>query len=456
VIPIFNLAIKDGRDGFEARLAALRLTASAGSEAAVRVQQILADVKNRGDEALVHYMRQWTDPDFSAARIRVTKRELATAERKMDKSLRRSIAKAIDHVRKYQEHIRPRAHKPIMLGGAELGLRFTPVDSVGLTVPGGTAVLFSSVIMLAVPAQVAGVPTGAISVVSPPPTRKNGPAGAARSPRGRRAERSGDISPLVLGTCHMLGIENVYRIGGAQGVAALAFGTESVRPASMIAGPGNVYVQLAKQQLAGLVGSDNGFYGPSEVAVIADGSADPRRVAADLIAQAEHDPGKCFLISWSDTVVKRILEFVEEMTPARSRKQAIERAFATEAAVALVKGPAEAAEVADRIAAEHVTLAVADPRKWLAQLRHGGEFFLGDQTPVAAGDYYAGPSHCLPTGSTARFASGVSAYTFLKRSGTVAYPRQGMPAAAIDAIARLAEAEGLDGHAESARVRGRK
>jgi histidinol dehydrogenase len=327
----------------------------------------------------------------------------------------------------------------VKIGGATLGLRFTPVESAGLTVPGGKAVLFSSLIMLAVPAMVAGVPPEAIAVVNPPPTR-------------RADEPVDDISPLVLATCRMLGLSRLYRIGGAQAVAALAYGTRSVERVALIAGPGNVFVQLAKQQLAGLVGSDNGFYGPSEIVTIADGSARPERVAADLIAQAEHDPGKCFLVCWSRKVIERIAAEVERQKAMRGRVDAIEKALETESAAVLVKNEKQALEIADTIAAEHVNLAVKDPRKMLAKLKHGGEFFLGDQTPVAAGDYYAGPSHCLPTGTTARFASGISVYTFLKRSGTVEYPR-GMDARTVADIARLAEAEGLDAHAESVRVR---
>ena len=231
----------------------------------------------------------------------------------------------------------------------------------------------------------------------------------------------------------------------------MALGTERVEPVDFIAGPGNVYTQIAKAQLAGTVGMD-GFYGPSEIVTIADGSAEPRRVAADLIAQAEHDPGKCFLVSWSAEAIERIRIEVQRQLQKRGRVAAIERALNEESAAILVRDEAQAAQVANMIAAEHVNLAVADPDAWLTKVRHGGEFFLGDQTPVAAGDYYAGPSHCLPTGTTARFASGVSVYTFLKRSGTVCY-RDGMPAEVIQRIARLAEAEGLDGHADSARAR---
>jgi histidinol dehydrogenase len=438
-LPIFDLSTPAGRGAFEERLSKLRATASASGEAAQTVASIVEDVRTRGDEALVRYMRHWTDPDFSTARIRVTGKELAAAEKQIDPKIRRAIKTSIEHVREYQEHIKPRDPRPVKIGGATLGLRFTPVESVGLTVPGGRAVLFSSLIMLAVPAMVAGVPREAISVINPPPTRREG-------------EPVADISPLVLATCRMLGIERVYRIGGAQAVAALAYGTQSVETVAMVAGPGNVFVQLAKQQLAGLVGSDNGFYGPSEIVTLADTTADPARVAADLIAQAEHDPGKCFLVAWSRRVVERIAAEVERQKAGRRRLAAIEKALANESAAVLAKNQKQALEIADTIAAEHVNLAVKDPRATLAKLKHGGEFFLGDQTPVAAGDYYAGPSHCLPTGTTARFASGISVFTFLKRSGTVEYPR-GVDARTIEDIAAMAVAEGLDGHAESVRVR---
>ncbi|MFP6640313.1 MAG: histidinol dehydrogenase, partial [Myxococcota bacterium] len=245
-----------------------------------------------------------------------------------------------------------------------------------------------------------------------------------------------------------------YRIGGAQAVAALALGTERVQPVDLVAGPGNVFVQLAKQMLAGVCGTDGGFYGPSEIVTIADETADPRCVAADLIAQAEHDPGKCFLVTWSREVIDRIVTELDAQRSQRGRTKAIDAALAEASAALLVADEDEAAERADEIAGEHVNLAVADPEAWLDRLHNGGEFFLGDQTPVAAGDYFAGPSHCLPTGTTARFASGISVYTFLKRSGRIRY-RDGMPSEAIDVIAQLAELEGLEAHAASVRVRRR-
>jgi histidinol dehydrogenase len=439
--PILDVASAEGRTNLEARLDRLRATTSLTGEAATLVAEIIEAVRTRGDDAVVEYMRKWTDPGFRAESIRVAAKDFDTAIDKLDPKLRGSLEASIANVRAYQEHILPADAATISIDGAELGLRHSPVASAGLAVPGGAAVLFSTVIMLAVPAQVAGVCPAAIRIINPPPTR-------------RGDEPPGDVSPIVLATCRLLGIDTVYRIGGAQAIAALAYGTESVEAVDLIAGPGNVYGQLAKQMVAGVVGTDGGFYGPSEIVTIADESADPRRVASDLIAQAEHDPGKCFLLAWSKDVVGAIAAEVGSQLEARGRSEIIERALEAESAAVIVSGEDEAVELADRIAAEHVNLAVADPERLLARLRNGGEFFLGDASPVAAGDYYAGPSHCLPTGSTARFASGISAYTFLKRSGTVHY-RDGMPARAIENIARLAEAEGLDAHAESARVRGK-
>lgn len=437
-LPTFDLSTVQGKAGYRARLDRLRATVAATGEAAQTVAQIIDDVRREGDEAVVRYMRKWTDPNFTADRIRVTTEELDVAERSLDPELREALRLAIDNVRAYQTHVRPRDPEPIEINGARLGMRFTPVDSVGLAVPGGKAAYPSSVIMLAIPAQAAGVDPASISVVTPPPTRQGD-------------EPTRDIAPLVLAACRLCGIERVYRIGGAQAIAALALGTQTVQRVDMIVGPGNLYTQLAKQQLAGTVGID-GFYGPSEIVTITDETANPTRVAADLIAQAEHDPGKCFLVAWSAAVIDAVQREIARQLNERARRAAIEAALRDESCALLVADEAQAVEVSNELAAEHVNLAVRDPQSLLAKLRHGGEFFLGDQTPVAAGDYLAGPSHSLPTGTTARFSSGISAYTFLKRSGTVEYPR-GMDERTISAIARLAEAEGLDGHAASAHVR---
>lgn len=439
MLPICDLSTQSGVERFDAILKRLRGTASVASEAAKTVAHIIEDVAAQGDAAVVRYMQKWTDPTFTAQRIRVEPEELAAAEAVVSAELMDSIGRAIEHVREYQTHIKPVDAEPITIAGAQLGMRYTPMDSAGLYVPGGTAVLFSTLIMLAVPAIVAGVPAEKISVVSPPPTRQDN-------------IETGDISPVVLATAHRLGIEKVYRLGGAQAVAALAHGTETVQPVDIIAGPGNVFVQLAKAQVSGKVGTDNGFYGPSEIVTLADASADARNVASDLLAQAEHNPGKCFLVVWEKAVLNGILAELKKQFPQRLRGQAIQAALANESAAIVARDQVHAMDIANTIACEHVNLAVMDPQAMLGRLRHGGEVFLGDSTPVAAGDYYAGPSHCLPTGSTARFSSGVSCHTFLKRTGTVAYP-EGMPVHAVEDIARMAEAEGLDAHAASVRTR---
>ena len=431
----------------------LRQSSWIDSQTADVVAKIVGDVATEGDEAVVRYMQKWTDPGFTTDRIVVEPRELTQALDRLDRDLRGALEQAIDNVRTYQRHIKPADAPPIHIAGADLGLRFTPVDSVGLAVPGGKAAYPSTVVMLAVPALVAGVEPDSISVITPPPTRS--PHESVDCHAGDIS--TNDVSPLVLATCALLGIRNVYRIGGAQGVAALAIGTQSVPAVDMIAGPGNIYTQLAKQQVSGRVGID-GFYGPSEIVVIADESADPACVASDLIAQAEHDPGRCFLIAWSQAVIERINNELTDQLHGCTRREAVEQSLQQWSAALLVKDEHQAVEAANQIAAEHVNLAVAQPEAWLGRglgrVRHGGEFFLGDQTPVAAGDYWAGPSHCLPTGTTARFASGVSVYTFLKRSGTVFY-RDGMAANTMEGIAKLAEAEGLDAHAASVRSRTR-
>ena len=439
MLPVYDISTSQGLTDYQQRLDRLRATASAFSEQAQTVSAILEDVQKQGDDAVVKYMRKWTDPNFTADRIQVTAEELEATAKLLTGELRDAIERSIENVRAYQQHALPADLASVTINGAELGMRFTPMASAGMCVPGGAAVLFSTLIMLAVPAIVAGIDPASISVINPPPTRVGD-------------EPAGDISPIVLATCHLLGIKNVYRIGGAQAVGALAYGTQTVKPIDIIAGPGNVFVQLAKAQVAGVCGTDGGFYGPSEIVTVADESANPAYIASDLIAQAEHNPGKCFLVAWSKTVIENIIAQVQNQMAQRSRSQFIAKALDIESCGVLVTDEDQAVQVANDIAAEHVNLAVADPDAMFKRITHGGEFFLGDQTPVAAGDYYAGPSHCLPTGTTARFASGISVYTFLKRSGTVTYP-QGMSQQTIDDIALLAQAEGLDAHANSVLIR---
>ena len=437
MFPIYDPSNDDDLAGLQARLDSLRGAADPEGKWAILAGELVRDTRQRGDIAIVEHMQQFTDPDFSAERMHVSQEELEAAEQQLSGELREAIEQAISNVYAYQKHIKPRDAEPVWIAEAELGLRWTPITPVGLLVPGGSAVLFSSLIMLAVPAMVAGVKPNDITVVTPPPYRKQG-------------EQAKDISPITLAVAHMLGLTKVYRIGGPPAVAALAFGTDTIEPVNFIAGPGHPVVQAAKMRVNGVVGVD-AFYGASEIVTVADSTCDFDAVASDLIAQAEHDPGKCFLIAWDRAVIDSITKAIDEQLAERDRREAIEASFKDASFAVLVKDEADAAKWSDLFAAEHVNLAVKDPQAFLQTIQHGGEIFLGN-TPVASGDYYAGPSHTLPTDTTGRFTSGVSCYTFMKRTGTVAY-RNGMPKRAIDHIATMAKAEGLDGHAASVRQR---
>jgi histidinol dehydrogenase len=295
--------------------------------------------------------------------------------------------------------------------------------------PGGKASYPSSLIMLAVPAQVAGVKR--IVVCTPP------------SKYGR--------TDLVLAACQELELTDVFRAGGAAAIGAMAFGTQTIPRVDKIVGPGNTYVQLAKRALAGCVGVD-GFLGPSEILVIADETARPSFVAADLLAQAEHDPGSSFLLTTSRLVADAVAEQIKRQLPALSRRVAAEKAISEHSGIVVDPSMENLIGLANRFAAEHVSLQTRDDRQVLAKLTNAGAVFLGPYSPVAAGDYVAGPSHCLPTNTTARFTSGVSVYEFLKRSSLVHYEPNGLRADA-EAVVTLAEAEQLDAHAQSIRVR---
>ena len=424
------------RSELEALLDRLAGAVGGDRELSEAVAGFIADVRRDGDHALVAHMRGFSDPAFDTSMLRVPAHALRAAADRIGPELRAAMERAIDHVRRYQEHIAPAPPPATEIDGARLGLRVEPVGSVGLLVPGGRAAYPSTLIMLAVPAQVAGV--GRVCLATPPPDADRG--------AGTRV-----IDDSVLAAACLLGIDEVYCIGGSHAVAALAHGTESVAAVDFIAGPGSVYVQEAKRQLFGTVGVD-GLYGPSEIAILADGSADAAWIAADVLAQIEHDPGAAFVVSAHAGVLDRVRFALERQIHERGRQEAIERGLRELTAFVLAADGDEACAIMNRIAPEHAVLAVADPHAMLDRVHNAGAYFLGG-APVASGDYYAGPSHCLPTGSTARFSSGCSVYTFLRRASLEEYP-SGMTRQAIDDIAVLAEAEGLDAHAASVRMRG--
>ena len=396
---------------------------------AATVQEILADVAERGDPAIVDWARKFDDPAFTAEGIRVQADEMKQAHARVPAPLMAALRQSIRQVRQYQTHILPKPVETLKRDGVELGLRFTPLDSAGCYFPGGKASYPSSLIMLSVPAQVAGVKR---VVVCTPPSRFG-------------------KSDLVLAACWELGLTDVYRAGGVSAIAAMAFGTQTIPAVDKIVGPGNTYVQLAKRAVAGCVGID-GYLGPSEIVTIADDSARPDFIAADLLAQAEHDPGSGFLLTPSETLAQKVREEVVRQIASRHRVEAIERALKEKSAIIVTASLEAAIELANQFAAEHVNIQTSDDDAVLAKLRHAGAVFVGPYAAVAAGDYVAGPSHCLPTNTTARFSSGISVYEFMKRASVERYTAAGL-AHDAQAIIELATAEGLDAHAESARIR---
>jgi histidinol dehydrogenase len=433
-IPLLNLD-KD-KQQVEAILRKLRLdpadlALSRGdlADKSAAVQKILADVQQRGDDAIVESSRKFDDPNFSVDQLRVHSNEMRDAAGRITKEQMSALKRSIAQVREYQTHIMPKSPEPLRRPGVELGLRFTPLDSTGIYFPGGKASYPSSLIMLAVPAQVAGVKK--IVVCTPP------------SKYGR--------SDLVLAACHELKLENVFRAGGAAAIAAMAFGTKTIPAVDKIVGPGNTFVQLAKRMLAGCVGLD-GFLGPSEIVVIADETGRADFIASDLIAQAEHDPGSCFLLTNSQKLAENVRDELNRQIQPRNRKAAIEKALTNDSAIIVDPSMDELIALANRFAAEHVNLQTRDDAAVLKKLTNAGAIFSGAYSPVAAGDYIAGPSHCLPTNTTARFSSGISVYEFLKRSSVVRYEENGLKSDA-SCIIELANAEHLDAHAASIKIR---
>ncbi len=402
----------------------------AGSDPATReaVAAILDDVLRRGDDAVREYTRRFDGVDLPPSAWELDPAGWQGALDRVAPRLRAALAGAVDRVREYHLHQREEGFRLAGEDGSVVGMRVTPLDRVGLYVPGGKASYPSSVVMNAVPALVAGVRE--IVAVVPPQ----------------------GVTDLVLAACALSGVTRIFRIGGAQAVAALAFGTATVPRVDKIVGPGNRWVAEAKRQVVGQVGIDM-IAGPTEVLIIADGNASPARVAADMIAQAEHDEDATSWCVTTDSGVADALPAALEAALAGAPRAAIARAaLERNGLVIVVPTMREAIEVANRRAPEHLEI-LADGAERIANgIRHAGAIFLGDHTPEPVGDYLAGPSHVLPTGGTARYASPLGVYDFVKRTSVIRYSPERL-AADADAIIALAEAEGLYGHAEAVRVR---
>jgi histidinol dehydrogenase len=398
------------------------------------VTEIISAIRTRGDEALLEYIRRFDAPEFRLDQLRVSDREMHEAYSRIDDDFRETLELAIERIYSFHEREKEESWVVTREDGTITGRLVIPVDSAGLYVPGGksgSTPLVSSVLMNGIPAAIAGVDR---RVMMTPP----GP--------------DGNINPALIVAAQEIGITEIYKAGSAWAIAALAFGTASIPPVDVIVGPGNQYVTEAKRQVSGRVRIDM-IAGPSEVLIIADRTAEPEYIAADMLAQAEHDPqALAMCITTEREMADQIVAALEEQLPRLSREE-IARASLREKGVLLVAGDLEEAVLlANRIAAEHLELMIDSPFEWVTRIRHAGAIFLGKHTPESAGDYLAGPNHVLPTMGTARFSSALGVETFVKKSSLIAYSRQALQNDS-DHIQRLANLEGLTAHARSAAIR---
>ena len=393
------------------------------------VRRICRDVEQQGISAVLDYSARIDKADLTPATIRVRAEELAQAHARADAGFLTTVRRVADNIRTFQEAI---LHHDVRLERPDgyLVQRYRPLDRAGICVPGGAAAYPSTVLMTAVPAQVAGV--GELAVVAPP-------------------TRYGAYNADLLATCHELGIREVYRLGGAQAVAALAYGVDGVPRVDKIVGPGNLFVALAKKHVYGDVDIDS-IAGPSEIVVIVDRSTRPTFTAYDLIAQAEHAPGASVLIGWEEDVLDAAVEELAAQLEHVERGELARQSLEDFGAVILARDADEACRLTDEIAPEHLHIATENAESLAEQIRHAGAIFLGNYTPVALGDYAAGPSHVLPTSGTARFASGLSANDFLRTNSVLHFTQRGMAHLAED-VRVLATKEGLTAHRQSVEVR---
>ncbi len=394
------------------------------------VERICADVAARGLAAVLDYTRRLDGVALEPGTVRVSRAELESAHESADAGYLQTLENVRANILAYQRAILNRDVKVEPCPGIELGMRHVPLRRVGVCIPGGAAAYPSTLLMTVVPAQAAGV--AEIAVVAPP-------------------TRFGGYNTDLLAACHALGVTEVYRIGGAQAVAALAYGVEGVPAVDKIVGPGNLFVALAKKHVYGEVDIDS-IAGPSEVVLIADASANPRYLASDLISQAEHSPGVSILLTWEPALIDSVAVALDQQLAWLGRGDLARDSLARFGALIQVRDEAEAVRLANLLAPEHLHVSTIDPRRLLPVLTSAGAIFLGHHTPVAVGDYAAGPSHVLPTGGTARWASGLCANDFLKRSSLISVTRDGLARLAPD-VRRLADIEGLSAHRFSVDVR---
>ncbi len=428
-----KILISASKPDFEKRMGKFRSTimraarsTSLGSRENKQVTDILRNVIKRGDQAVAEYTEKFDGVKLTPEQFRVSNIRMKKAYMEIDKNILTSLRQVIDNVRNYQTEI--------FIGNFEHpGIKYTPIQRIGICVPGASAPLPSTVIMTAVPAQVAGVKE--IVVVSPP-----------------RHESS--IHPAILAVCHELEIEEIYQIGGVQAVGALAAGTETIKKVDMIVGPGNKWVQAAKKIVSGdYVGIDS-LAGPSEVLIITNEDANPAWVAADMLSQAEHaTDSSAIVVTDSQQLAKETLAELKKQVKELQRAEEVKQSLKKFSAIVVVDDIAKAIEMADDFASEHLEIQCGDKSREIAQkIKNAGAIFIGSYTPVAVGDYWAGPSHTLPTGMRAKFASAVTSNDFIKSTSIIEYDNDQLAQCAADII-RLAEVEGLNAHAKSVKIR---
>lgn len=402
---------------------------TAGASAERVVRSVLQAVERGGDKAVLRYTKQFDKVSLKPDELKVTPDEIKNAYFHIRKEEGDALRLAARRITAFHERQRTKTWM-YQDGDATLGQLVTPVDAVGVYVPGGKAVYPSSVLMCAIPAKVAGVRR--VVMVTPP--------------------QRGGINPYLLVAADIAGVTEIYRVGGVQAVAALAYGTKTIEKVDKIVGPGNIYVATAKRLLYGTVGIDM-IAGPSELLVVADDQANPAHVAADLLCEAEHDEdAQVFLVTTSERLAKDVAKLIEQQLKGLQREKIASKAVARHSVAFVVPTMDDAIDVANQIAAEHVTLSVDNPFDYLEKIRHAGALFLGRYTPPSVADYVAGPNHVLPTGSSARFFSPLSVNDYVKVSNIVHYTKQEL-AKVKDPLLRLAHIEGFDAHAKSAQSR---
>ena len=394
------------------------------------VREILNAIRRSGDEALLHYTAKFDEQTLTSSTLRISGAEIDTAYQQVSGELLNAIRLACKNVKAFHKQRLPKNWVTFEENGVVLGKRYTPVARAGIYVPGGRAAYPSTVIMNAIPAQVAGVER----LVMTTPTPK------------------GQINPAVLVAAQEAGVQEIYRVGGAQAIGAMAYGTKTIPKVDVISGPGNVYVTLAKKQVYGTVGIDS-LAGPSEVLIIADHTANPVHIAADLLAQAEHDPmAAAILLTTDSTLAEKVVIEVDRQLAGHPRQILTEKAIAHYGIAIVVESLNVAAQLSNQFAPEHLELEVDDPWALLEKITQAGAIFLGHDTPEAVGDYLAGPNHTLPTSGAARYASPLSTETFMKHSSLIQYSKSALTSVA-GAIDALTTAEGLPSHGDSVRLR---